>query len=391
MGTVTVDGYDVLTATIIEDRTGVWLASLEADYHEALTGQLTIDFGNDVTFVGTVLHGGVESGRLKLRMVGGAAGMKSPLDAKYYKGSPFSVIVAHILSGAGETLSSDSEDLSEQFQPSWTRMQGPASRALDQVVETLGRVWRIQRDGTVWIGTDTYPELETEHTELDADPRRTSMIIAPALTPEVRPGVTFEGQQVTRVTTSLKPTGIRQHVFFEDDRLHEVLRKLIGAFAQRGLDYRAIYGCTVGEQSGQTVGINPDDEVVGHGLGGLTEVALRYGLPGFTATIPDGTRVGLGFLGGDPSKPYAASWEPGAVTEVVFDGGAEKVARTNDTIQGGYLLFDALTPLLYYAPDVSGFPGVYTAVLPTAGLPAPGTPGTPIVGDITSGNAKLKA
>ncbi len=398
MNIVTIDGHHVLTATIIEDRTGIGLASVEADHHEALSGQVTIDFGQGVEFVGTVLRGGVESGRSMARIVGGAGGMSSQLDAKYYKGSPFSVVVGHILDDAGEELATDSDDLSAQYLPSWTRMQGPASRALDQVAETLGLVWRVQRDGTLWLGTDTYPELEAGHTELDADPRRSSKIIAPDVAPEVRPGVTFEGQQVRRVTTTLKPSGLRQHIYFQDDRLHDVLRKLVGAFAQRGLDYRAIYAATVGEQSGELVGIDPDDELVGHGLGGLTEVPLKHGLPGFTCSVPAGTRVGLGFHGGDPSKPYAAGWEDGDVDEVVFDGGSQEVARNNDPTISGYLLWDASISTLYWAPELVpglGVPGVYTAIAP---VPSPGNPppvgylpASVLIGHITDGCSKLKA
>jgi hypothetical protein len=40
----------------------------------------------------------------------------------------------------------------------------------------------------------------------------------------------------------------------------------------------------------------------------------------------------LGFVEGDPQKPYASLWQPGSIEEISFDGGKASVARVGDTV-----------------------------------------------------------
>ena len=166
----------------------------------------------------------------------------------------------------------------------------------------------------------------------------------------------------------------------------------------RRVDYHALYPCTVAAQDGQTLEVVPDDaKIAGFGL---SSVPLKPGLPGTEIDVPEGARVLLGFEGGDPQRPYAALWEATTdFTEIRLDSGSEDIARTTDSIESGFMLWDATATLLYYAPaiDVGGtlIPGVYTAVTasPTPGTPpSPGTlPATQLTGTITSGNSKIKA
>jgi len=88
--------------------------------------------------------------------------------------------------------------------------------------------------------------------------------------------------------------------------------------------------------------------------------------------------------------------EDPSVERVTFVHGIdEAIARETDSTLSGYLFQDAATFIVFYAPDIGGFPGVY---LPISGAnpntpfpPPPGTPGVPVTGTITSGNAKLRA
>lgn len=98
----------------------------------------------------------------------------------------------------------------------------------------------------------------------------------------------------------------------------------------RDTKYHALYPCTVERQDANgLLELTPDDEAMRGG--GLGEVPIRHGLPGFTVKVKAGARVLLGFEAGDPKRPYAALWEPGAVDEISFDGGTNPVACDGDT------------------------------------------------------------
>jgi hypothetical protein len=154
-----------------------------------------------------------------------------------------------------------------------------------------------------------------------------------------------------------------------------------------------LYPCSVATQAGDgTLDLIPDDErIKGTGLSGIK---IRYGQPGWTATVPANTRVLLGFEAGDPKRPYAALWDAGAVTTLTFDSGTEDMARTNDSV--GELYIDSVqwaanvlagtivAPHLYYYQAGAWVP-VATGIIPPV---APGV-GTTLL--IDSGNTKLKA
>jgi hypothetical protein len=79
-----------------------------------------------------------------------------------------------------------------------------------------------------------------------------------------------------------------------------------------------------------TLDLLPDDPRV-RGTG-LSRVPIRHGLPGVTVRVVTGSRVLLGFVEGDPRKPYASLWQPGSIEEVSFDGGTAGVARIGDIV-----------------------------------------------------------
>jgi hypothetical protein len=71
----------------------------------------------------------------------------------------------------------------------------------------------VLRDGTVWIGTDTWAALDCDWMQLHALPDLGMIEIAPAGGPLVRPGVTWDGQYVGEVVTRLSDGCLRQEVW----------------------------------------------------------------------------------------------------------------------------------------------------------------------------------
>lgn len=108
------------------------------------------------------------------------------------------------------------------------------------------------------------------------------------------------------------------------------IRRLIQAVTRETL-YLRDYECTVERDHGDgTLDLLPDDEKV-RGTG-LSRVPIRHGLPGVTVRVVTGSRVLLGFVEGDPRKPYASLWQPGSIEEISFDGGTASVARVGDIV-----------------------------------------------------------
>jgi hypothetical protein len=149
-------------------------------------------------------------------------------------------------------------------------------------------------------------------------------------------------------------------------------KKALAAFIRwvmRDVTYHRLYPATVQRQDTDgTLDLYPEDPAI-QGTG-LSKVRIRHGLPGVTVKVPTGANVLLGFENGDPAKPYAALWNSGSVTEIVFDNGTQAIARQNDTVR------------------VTVPPGTFLVAASGGSFnPAP----VQLDGTITAGNSKFKA
>lgn len=139
----------------------------------------------------------------------------------------------------------------------------------------------------------------------------------------------------------------------------------------RPTDYHAMYPARVESQNDAgNLDLVPDDSR----LPGMTNVPIRYGIPGVTASVKTGSRVMIQFEGGDPSKPVATVWDASAVEYLIV--GADKtyigeksddarpIAREGDTVMS------FLPPVMPIAGTLSGAPfvGVLTITQPLVGI-----------------------
>lgn len=102
-------------------------------------------------------------------------------------------------------------------------------------------------------------------------------------------------------------------------------------WVMRDTRYHALYPCTVEAQAADgSLDLTPDDESIrGTGLGA---VQIRHGLPGVRVKVKQGARLLVGFEAGDPNRPFASLWEPGAIEEISVDGGTQPVTRQGDSV-----------------------------------------------------------
>lgn len=195
----TLGGAPLLEARLVMAITGVWTAYAQASADEAPTGRVVLDDGG-LQFRGTARTAGVHGNRVRVLVVGGAGGLSTALDAKHYRATLARAVVEDILRETGEALALDSDSaVLATLLPFWTREEGPAGRVLSRlVIDELGANWRTKRDGSVWVGRDSYPEQKVDHVLEAYDPSEKVAVIATDRA-ELLPGVTFMSQQVRRV------------------------------------------------------------------------------------------------------------------------------------------------------------------------------------------------
>lgn len=328
--TATANGHDLLYAVIQEPRTGVWTAVIDVDSEVTLSGAVTLVI-DGVTWQGTIARGDLFAGRVHAQVVGGAGKLSTALDAKYYIGITLGVVLADLMMGTGERLSAsaDTRVLGHSV-ARWARPKGKAGLALRQVADEILNVnWRMLRDGTVWLGAESWPTVSPVFDETDQAPGRDSLTIAPD-SPIVTPGSTLQGKLVSRVTTTLTPGGLRQEMLFESadnpgNRVMGDIETVVGSIVDNRIDYSRMYPSKVLGQAGdKSLQLIPDDERVRGN--GLTRVPIRHGLPGVVVSVPSGGKVLLFFEGGDPKRPAAALWPDGSsVTEIQITAPTLKV------------------------------------------------------------------
>jgi len=364
----TLNGKDILSVSIQEPRIGVWNAVVDVDSDEAISGTVKIAI-DGVEWTGTVAKGDLHAGRFHAQVVGGAGKLATVLDAKFYQGMPLSVVIDDLMLGTGEKLSSTSTaDLRSHTVSRWTRPQSKASASLKQVADEMVLSWRVLRDGTIWLGTESWASVSPTFDEIDRVPGRDSLTIAPDA-PSVLPGCTFSDRKVSRVTTYIKDDGLRQDILFESDsggsRVSEDMAAFVETLVGNRIDYSRWYPAKVLKQAGDgSLELLPDAAKL-RGTG-LTRVPIRHGIPGVHVTVPAGGKVLLFFESGDPKLPAAALWPDGSSCQQI------KITTPKLIVDGDIECTGEITAKSQSAPVTLSRHQHPSATGPT-GVPTPGT------------------
>ncbi len=380
MSYLTANGLPVFRATIALPQLGRWSAEVDVDADDAddLTGTVTLEAEDgSLTLVGTayVPPGGVvqagtsDDGRTRVKLVAGAAGLFAAVDAKAYEGVPLRLVLDDLLAAAGETLSDTADtDTLNHYLPRWTRCAGDVRGALRMLRTAAGADYRFEPDGTVWIGVDTYPDVEVDHIVTAEDKGAGKMTISPDDL-SLLPGTTFLDRRVSYVLHEVAEGGISTTVTFDkgNDPMEDAIRQATGdaAFARR---YAAE---VVAQHASGKVSLKLDSALMPE----LDNVPIVYGLPGVRAEVDPGARCRVEFVDGNPQKPEVVGWEHDGMSRLVFDGGSQAMARVDDDVDCGSLTITCST-------------GVITALYAPAGVGG----ATPMTGGkITSGSDKVDA
>jgi hypothetical protein len=255
------------------------------------------------------------------------------------------------------------------FLASWTRAAGTVGTAIAALAEHIGGTWRVLPDGTVWLGTETWPASKARKPLiLDEDTATGRLYMAPEPL-NLLPGTTLDGRKLSSVKYVIRPdvveciaTTEREKPRADVDRtLGGVLTRLINRVMSR-VDYYTLYASRVVVQHADgTIDVIPDDPR----MPSKAHVPIRS-LPGTKVKVVAGARVLLGFENGDPSKPIASTWEEGGL-EALEIGGARPVARLGDQVIMTMPTTIPITGLVAPVPPGGTFTGTMTVTTPMTG------------------------
>lgn len=335
MSFLKLNGLPVISATITMPLVGAWYADLVVDDQSAPAGPALLSAADDsVIFSGFSYRGGVTREKVMVRVVGGGGGLATQLNAKHYRAVPLRLPLLDILTQSKEKLSaSASPDILNRQLGSWSRTKGLAGESIRALAESAGASWRVLRDGSVWLGVETWPDFSLSYEIIDEAPHSGRIEIW-SEAPQLIPGVTLNGRRISKVEHLISEK-IRTTAWFGDSAddpltaIEGIIRHLTAH-----IDYYAQYPArVVAQNSDDSLEVIPDDSR----LPGLSRVPIRYGVPGIKAKIAPGGRVAVEFAAGNPEKPVATVWESASVlkleisaAQVVFNNGAMPIARVGD-------------------------------------------------------------
>ncbi len=348
-------------------RVGVWRADLTLDLEDAskVGDEVTLSV-DGLEWKGTAVEVGAYTGRVHLRMAGGNAGMPKPVVPRFYRAMPARVVAQDLLAEGGEELSSTAnQDVLSSILPLWTRASGIVSEALEQLLDELGATWRVLADGTVWVGTETWPEASNvKDVIVLAEVPNEARIEFGSATPNLVPGTTFRGRRVSRVEIHISPSDVHTKAWFDEgdgggDVMRVAIERLVRQ-ATRHFDYFATYsGKAVAQNTDGTLELRLDSTR----LPGMSRVPIRVGV--MTLKVKTGAEVNVVFLNGSPARPSVTYVDPKSLLETTLDPSTKvKVDAIEVVTQNG-------RPLARVGDMVQ--------VISTP-------PGTPAIGQIMTGN-----
>lgn len=307
---------------IVMQEKGAWTATVtldlddEDDENDGRThvGPFVIDV-DGVEFRGTVVpdRSGSFGGVRKVRVVGGAGGLDYELESRNYAGGfvTFKTIFSDILRDSGEAMSVEckTEVLNTRFQ-TWQRSRGRTKDCLDVLCARVGFTWRVLRDGTIWVGSDEWPEVEPTGTVMHEHHSAGVVKVAPDFATLV-PGIIVRGQKIKQV---VHRTNHKSTESLRTDCYARSTQELFGKLTERSnkkTEYAYRYRCVVDRQNPDgTVDVTTDDpRMKGRGI---AKCVIRVGIPGTTVKVSQGARCLVGWVDGVPDLPYVDSWESGA-------------------------------------------------------------------------------
>jgi hypothetical protein len=358
----TLAGFRVTDAHVTIPAWGCPYAEVVIDGEHPLAGRVDLVLA-DLVMSCTVLSGGPALGRSMYRLVGGAGGWGKTIKGKNYvdaAGVALSKVLGDAAADAGETVVVGAD---VDVGVAWNRQAGPASTQLNLLAP---RAWYVDGTGTTRLGARPAGQLVGQVTRVTpADLARGKVVLAAASIASILPGVVVDGIVAVDVLHELTPsTGLRSTVWGRQapstlDSLSALLRQL-----DPDRDYRGFTEYRVDTFDGDAINVQPVRVSSGHSY--QKSVPVWPGVGGAKTKPALASRVLVGFIEADPSRPFIGHFEDSASAtslSLVTDGiGAGGHAVTLEQVIN---LFVNYTAVRYTLGDLgSTFSPVYAAAPP---------------------------
>lgn len=323
---VTVNSIAALRGDICEPFRGPWLAEVELlseGVDQPLVGAVVLQIlGQE--FRGAIVADPTDSekrmsgdsgGFVMARIVAGAGGLETPLDAfEWSQGAVVQQVLTAILGAGGETQSPDiAPDILARVLPQWSYMQGTVRSALDSLCEYLGVTWRIRRDGLVWLGVPApAPVTPPDYIIIDAAPE-TATVGWSLNEMSVHVDDVIDGLTIRKLLWVFESGSLRAVVTYAPGPA-AALFELITIWSKRmSLDFlRAVPGRIATQNGDNTVQLQPDDSR----FSPMKRVGIRLGLPDSAIQVNASSRAVATWENGAPAGPVLQSFGQSTATKI---------------------------------------------------------------------------
>lgn len=331
MSDCTLSGNEVIRGEVKEPYSGAWVAEMRLDADAKPTGSVSLVLLGS-TWKGSVIAdpvdamltlSGVDGGYFTARVVGGAGGLgKQVQPQEWAQGAAVQQVLSYILQAGGESQATDIDpQILGTALSQWSITTGTVGGALAALVEYLavskpGLVWRIRRDGLVWIGAPSPVQVPPPDYIVTAPGPEAGQAIWDLNEVTVGPDQIIDGLTIRQVIYQWDAAQLRALVTFAPGPVN-VLWQLFAQWQRRiGLDYyRQLSGRIAAQNDATSVQFQPDM----NNYSGMRKVGLRYGLPDVTVEQATG-RGSAAWDGATPAAPVIDSYAPS--TAAVGTGGS---------------------------------------------------------------------
>lgn len=363
MSYASANGSRIVSGSVMVPNYGAWVADLKFADASPLTGPIALTIG-DLTLKGAIVRTDTFAGLREARLVGGAGGWRQQIPVQAYQnpsGVPLATVLGDAAMAVGETLSLGANP---NVGTAWTREAAPAERQLRQ----LTSLWWIDPAGVTQVRDRPASPITSAFTVIHYDPAKGQFEIATETLADWMPGRTFSSPLVPAVQTismtryEFEDDGVmRLHILVaqpsDNDRLFDAMQRIIRS-EQPTQTFLGTYEYIVQATDGTTVDASPSDTTIG--LPGIAQVPIRTGIAGASCKPQNGSRLGVGFFNGNPSRPFVAcGFDNTSAQSVTFDAGTgtSEHYATTEAVVGILMNF-----LLFLSDPSIGDPSTWRGV-----------------------------
>lgn len=410
---VTCNGQRVSAVTINVANVGPWIAELDFEESPDVSGRVTIQIGDGLTLIGTVVaaQDGTHLEQRRCRIVGGAGGWGRLVGRKNYHNDVAGGVKARLVAEdaareVGETLGDFAPESERVGGKDYVRSVGPASRVLEHVIGNVA--WWVDYAGRTCAGVrPSVPVTLAEgYDVLQFDPRNRTLTFSVD-----RPELVAIGLVLTQPPLEA-PQIIREFDLHIEHDSTRVIAWCGGSDRERGrlaglmraIVHRATDGALLGKYRYRVVAMRDDGRVdlqavrKDAGLPDVQPISMWPGVAGAHAELAQGAHVLVEFIEGDPTLPiithFAGVDGAGFVpTSLAFCGSVQAAARQGDLVQSGGVgatcVFMAVPPppIPTPTPLMTGTPYLISFSSDPADLPLLAKP---LYGAISTGSPKVR-